>query len=49
MLDNHEYDPDCKFCCDNKFVKDAHKAKESLPELNTRLHTYSNLSKRFAG
>jgi prefoldin subunit 5 len=30
MLDDHEYDPDCKYCSDNKFVKDAHKAKESL-------------------
>ena len=26
MLENHEYDPDCKFCCENTFVKDAHKA-----------------------
>jgi DNA repair exonuclease SbcCD ATPase subunit/DNA repair exonuclease SbcCD nuclease subunit len=31
MLDNHQYDPDCSFCCDNKFVKDAHNAKTSLP------------------
>ena len=26
MLENHEYDPDCRFCCENPFVKDAHKA-----------------------
>ena len=26
MLHDHEYDPDCKYCCDNKFVKDATKA-----------------------
>lgn len=32
-LDNHQYDPNCKFCCDNTFVKDAMKAKEALPEL----------------
>ena len=32
-LDNHQYDPNCKFCCDNEFVKDAMKAKEALPEL----------------
>ena len=31
MLDNHEYDPDCRFCTSNKFVKDAKKASESLP------------------
>jgi len=32
MLDNHEYDPNCVFCCENKFVKDAHDAKSSLPD-----------------
>jgi len=32
-LDNHQYDPNCKFCCDNEFVKDANKAKEALPAL----------------
>lgn len=32
-LDNHEYDPNCKFCCDNTFVKDAMNAKEALPQL----------------
>ena len=32
-LDSHEYDPNCKFCCDNEFVKDAMRAKEALPEL----------------
>ncbi len=32
-LDKHEYDPNCKFCCDNEFVKDAMRAKKALPEL----------------
>ena len=32
-LDNHQYDPNCKFCCDNEFVKDAMNAKNALPEL----------------
>jgi len=32
-LDKHEYDPNCKFCCDNEFVKDAMRAKEALSEL----------------
>jgi DNA repair exonuclease SbcCD ATPase subunit len=32
-LDNHQYDPNCKFCCDNTFVKDAMNAKNALPEL----------------
>lgn len=29
-LKNHEYDPNCKFCIDNIFVKDAEHAKKSL-------------------
>jgi DNA repair exonuclease SbcCD ATPase subunit len=32
-LDNHKYDPNCKFCCDNTFVKDAMRVKEALPQL----------------
>ncbi len=32
-LDNHKYDPNCEFCCDNSFVKDAIKAKETISEL----------------
>lgn len=32
-LDKHEYDPNCKFCCDNTFVKDAMRAKEALPQI----------------
>lgn len=32
-LDNHKYDPNCEFCCDNEFVKDAMKSKDALPEL----------------
>jgi DNA repair exonuclease SbcCD nuclease subunit len=31
MLHNHKYDPDCEFCCDNEFVKQAEKAKTDLP------------------
>lgn len=29
-LDKHKYDPNCKFCVDNSFVKDAIKAKSEL-------------------
>jgi DNA repair exonuclease SbcCD ATPase subunit/3',5'-cyclic AMP phosphodiesterase CpdA len=32
-LDKHEYDPNCKFCCNNTFVKDATNAKNALPQL----------------
>ena len=24
LLEDHEYDPDCRYCCENEFVKDAH-------------------------
>lgn len=36
-LEKHEYDPNCKFCCDNVFVKDALKAKEELEGLEDDL------------
>ena len=29
LLHEHEYDPDCKFCCDNKFVREANLAVAS--------------------
>jgi DNA repair exonuclease SbcCD ATPase subunit len=32
-LDKHEYDPNCEFCTNNEFVKDAQKAIESMPQL----------------
>ena len=31
-LDTHEYDPDCKYCCNNEFVKAANQAKKDLEE-----------------
>tara|TARA_R110002012_G_scaffold8483_6_gene39110 strand:+ start:2302 stop:5469 length:3168 start_codon:yes stop_codon:yes gene_type:complete len=26
LLQEHEYDPECKYCCENEFVKEAHDA-----------------------
>lgn len=37
LLKTHEYDPDCKYCSNNEFVKEASLAKQTLPDLNTRL------------
>jgi DNA repair exonuclease SbcCD ATPase subunit/DNA repair exonuclease SbcCD nuclease subunit len=37
MLDNHKYDPDCEYCTDNKFVKDAKKASELLPPVEEQI------------
>ena len=34
MLHDHEYDPNCKFCCDNEFVKQAEEAKVTIVEVN---------------
>ena len=29
-LEKHEYDPNCKYCCDNPFVKDAQETQKEL-------------------
>lgn len=39
MLEGHEYDPNCKFCCENKFVKDANKAVKELPSITEGIET----------
>ena len=36
MLHDHE-DPDCEYCSNNKFVKDATKAKDYLPTLEEEI------------
>jgi DNA repair exonuclease SbcCD ATPase subunit len=36
-LNNHEYDPNCEFCCKNEFVIDAEKTREILPKLQDEL------------
>lgn len=43
-LSEHKYDPNCKFCCDNVFVKDAVKTKDSLTEDKQKV---SDLLKEF--
>lgn len=37
LLDEHEFDPNCKFCVSNAFVQDAMSAGNELPELEARL------------
>ncbi len=37
MLNDHEYDPDCRFCCENEFVKQAEAAKVKIVEVNKKL------------
>jgi len=45
MLEDHEYDPDCRYCCENKFVKDAHVAKATLPVAQSQI---SNIDEQLA-
>ena len=42
MLHDHEYDPNCKFCCDNEFVKKAEEAKATIVEVNELVETLSS-------
>jgi len=37
MLHDHEYDPDCEFCANNEFVKQAEEAKIKILEVNKKL------------
>jgi DNA repair exonuclease SbcCD ATPase subunit len=52
-LETHEYDPNCKYCCNNVFVKDAVAAKESLvsdkEEATELLDTINKLKSEIEG
>tara|TARA_B100000035_G_C21033420_1_gene569638 strand:+ start:780 stop:3902 length:3123 start_codon:yes stop_codon:yes gene_type:complete len=37
MLHDHEYDPNCKFCCDNEFVKKAELAKVTILDVTEKV------------
>ena len=47
LLDTHEYDPDCKFCVNNKFVKDAHKAAKEHGNVSNQIELLSIKIKEF--
>ena len=47
MLHNHEYDPDCVYCSSNKFVKDAEKAKKTLPKVTREISDLDNVKAGF--
>ena len=42
MLHDHEYDPNCKFCCDNEFVKKAEEAKVTIVEVGETIETLNS-------
>jgi len=37
LLHDHEYDPDCRYCAENKFVKDAELAKKKIPAIKSEI------------
>jgi len=42
MLHDHEYDPNCKFCCDNEFVKQAESAKVTIVEVDELIESLNS-------
>jgi DNA repair exonuclease SbcCD ATPase subunit len=42
-LETHEYDPNCKFCCNNVFVKDAIETKKIVKTQEEQLETFNIL------
>jgi len=42
LLENHEYDPNCRYCVDNEFVKEAYKAQKKLPDAVRTLCNFEN-------
>ncbi len=48
MLHSHEYDPDCVYCSSNKFVKDAEKAKKTLPKVIEDIRVMDNIKAGFS-
>tara|TARA_R100001509_G_scaffold13294_1_gene6862 strand:- start:3002 stop:6157 length:3156 start_codon:yes stop_codon:yes gene_type:complete len=42
LLSSHEYDPDCQYCCDNQFVKEAQAAKKQGPALVKKISSMEN-------
>ena len=40
LLHDHEYDPDCKYCCDNQFVKEAEEAKTLIVKSQKSLSNF---------
>ncbi len=45
MLENHEHDPNCQYCTNNKFVKDAKKAMDKIPQLREQAEELDEIIK----
>ena len=46
-LKTHEYDPNCKYCTSNIFIKEAEQAKQELPDNEIRLESKQKAIKHF--
>jgi len=42
LLHDHEYDPDCVYCCDNQFVKEAEEAKILIEKVRERRSNFED-------
>ena len=40
LLHDHEYDPDCKYCSDNQFVKEAEEAKTLIEKVRKSIRDF---------
>jgi len=47
QLETYEYDPNCKYCVNNKFVKSAYEAKDKLPETIKKLEETKELIEKY--
>ena len=43
LLEEHEYDPDCTFCCENEFVKEAQSAVSNKLKVEREQHAMLDL------
>lgn len=46
-LDEHEYDPECKYCTNNEFVKDAIKAKDNIDRKKGKFNKIKKRLKKY--
>lgn len=46
-LHNHQYDPNCKYCIDNEFVKDAMLAQDKARQLLENIYNHESAIKQF--
>jgi len=45
LLEEHKYDPDCTYCCENEFVKEAHSAVSNKTKVEREQHAMLNLAR----